>query len=146
MSMAFLKKAMELVTTARQQVVRHTNSVMVFTYFQLRRLIVENEQGGKRKANYGDEVIKQLSAALTKEFGEGFSARNLASFRLFYLYYQNRLSNPILQTPSAKLSSNEKLQTLSAKSLAGKKALTPLPRESFRVASRSMRNEFRQLE
>ncbi len=125
MSMVFLKKAMELVTTARQQVVRHTNSVMVFTYFQLGRLIVENEQGGKRKANYGDEVIKQLSAALTKEFGEGFSARNLASFRLFYLYYQNRLSNPILQTPSAKLSSNEKLQTLSAKSLAGKKALTP---------------------
>lgn len=89
---------------------------MVFTYFQLGKLIVEEEQSGKSKATYGEEIIKQLSKVLTKQFGKGFSPRNLASIRLFYLQYHSKLQSPILQTASAKSTAIQKLQTVSAKS------------------------------
>lgn len=68
---------------------------MVGTYFEIGERIVENEQGGKERAAYGKEIIKTLSKVLTKEFGKGFSERNLEQMRQFYLVY----SKP--QTPSA---------------------------------------------
>lgn len=112
----FVEQAVQLIQSARQQAVRQTNSLMVFTYFQLGKLIVNEEQSGSAKATYGEEIIKQLSRELTKQFGKGFSPRNLASIRLFYLQYQSKLASSILQTPSAKSSGRQKLQTLSAKS------------------------------
>lgn len=98
----FITQAVELIRGARLQAIRQTNSLMVFTYFQLGKLIVEEEQSGKSKAAYGEEIIKQLSKVLTKQFGRGFSPRNLASIRLFYLQYHSKLKSPILQTASAK--------------------------------------------
>ena len=113
----FVEQAVQLIQAARQQAVRQTNSLMVFTYFHLGKLIVEQEQGGKAKAQYGGEIIKQLSTELTKQFGQGFSERNLEQIRLFYVLYQQRNGGlPISQTLSAKSSSKQKSQTVSAKS------------------------------
>lgn len=112
----FIKQAVNLIDAARQQAVRQTNSLMVFTYFHLGKLIVEQEQGGKIKAAYSNEVIKELSKALTRKFGNGFSSRNLASIRLFYQIYHPQLTSPILQTVSAKSGSSEKTQTPPAES------------------------------
>jgi predicted nuclease of restriction endonuclease-like (RecB) superfamily len=128
--LGYVEQAVQLIQAARQQAVRQTNSLMVFTYFQLGKLIVQEEQSGKSKAAYGEEVIKQLSGILTKQFGKGFSSRNLASIRLFYLQYHSKLQSPILQTPSAKSSGKQKLQTESAKSLNPVKSET-LSRISF---------------
>lgn len=67
-------------TTARQAV----NDAMVQAYWHVGRLIVEDEQGGKRRAQYGAQVLHDVSARLTKEFGRGFTAANLRNFRQFY--------------------------------------------------------------
>ena len=116
---SLVKQAFELVNSARNQVLRQTNSLMVFTYFNLGRLIIDNEQGGTNRAAYGKETIKELSNELTKQFGDGFSERNLELMRLFYNAYKNRIFNlQIPQTLSAESSSTKKSQTLSAKSFA----------------------------
>lgn len=71
---------------------------MVQTYFQIGKYIVENEQKGKKRADYGQETLKMVAEPLQKEFGKGFSERNLRNMRLFYIHYQT-----IWQTVSAKL-------------------------------------------
>ena len=111
-----VKQAIELIDAARRQTVRQTNSVMVFTYFHLGRLIVEHEQGGKTKAAYGEETIKELSKSLTKQFGQGLSDRNLEQMRLFFVAFKHRKNElPIPQTLSAKSLPSSKSQTVSAK-------------------------------
>lgn len=92
-----------LVESARRTVIRNIDSTMTATYFLIGRHIIEDEQQGKKRAGYADETLKYLSQELTKEFGRGFSARNLASMKKFYLTYQTRLTGEtILQTTSAK--------------------------------------------
>jgi hypothetical protein len=63
---------------------------MVLTYFEIGRRIVEEEQNGEERAEYGKEHIPDLSRLLTKEFGKGFSATNLKQMRTFYIIYQKR--------------------------------------------------------
>lgn len=82
----FLKIA-ELLQTARQTVVRAVNQTMVYTYYEIGRMIVEDEQKGKERAEYGKQVLKELSKKLTIEFGKGFSVQNLENMRKFYLLY-----------------------------------------------------------
>ena len=77
------------------------------------RRIVESEQKGKKRAEYGKELMVQLGTDLTKRFGRGFSWRNIFQMRSFYLAYP-----AILQTVSAKSSSLSMLQTSSGKSFA----------------------------
>jgi predicted nuclease of restriction endonuclease-like (RecB) superfamily len=77
----------ELLQNARQQVLRTVNSTMTITYFEIGRIIVEEEQNGKDRAEYGKQLLKLLSQQLTKEFGKGFSIRNLEQIRQFYLTY-----------------------------------------------------------
>jgi len=79
---------------------------MVITYFEIGKMIVEEEQDGKERADYGKKVIKELSKVLTKEFGKGFLERNIEQMRQFYFAY----SKP--QTLSAVF---KKQQTLSDK-------------------------------
>ena len=81
---------------ARLTAARSVNAVMTATYWQIGRRIVEHEQAGERRAAYGQALGKQLSGDLTARFGRGFSPRNLAQIRTFYLYW------PILQTLFAK--------------------------------------------
>ena len=81
------QQVVELLQNARQQVLRTVNSTMTFTYFEIGRIIVEEEQNGKERAEYGKQVLKGLSEQLTNEFGKGFSLRNLEQIRQFYLIY-----------------------------------------------------------
>ena len=60
---------------------------MVITYFEIGKMIIEEEQGGKMRAGYGKEIIKELSIVLSKEFGKGFSVTNLKQMRNFYVVY-----------------------------------------------------------
>ena len=62
-----------LLQTARQNVVRAVNQTMVYTYYEIGRTIVEDEQQGKERAEYGKQVLKELSKRLSEQFGKGFS-------------------------------------------------------------------------
>jgi predicted nuclease of restriction endonuclease-like (RecB) superfamily len=78
-----------LLQAARQNMVRAVNQTMVYTYFEIGRMIVEDEQHGKERAEYGKQILKELSAKLTKEFGKGFSVQNLENIRKFYQVYSS---------------------------------------------------------
>lgn len=75
----------ELLNAARQTAARNVNSLMTASYWEIGRRIVEAEQKGKRRAEYGEQLIERLSLDLTQQFGRGFSARNLEQMRQFYL-------------------------------------------------------------
>ena len=60
---------------------------MVLTYFEIGKMIVEEEQKGKNRAEYGQQLISELSQRLLKEFGQGFSSTNIKQMRSFYLIY-----------------------------------------------------------
>ncbi len=83
----FYNKIAELLKNARKEVVQTVNKTMVYTYFEIGRRIVEEEQKGKARAEYGKQILKGLSGKLTKEFGRGFSVDNLENMRRFYLTY-----------------------------------------------------------
>lgn len=76
---------------ARANVVRAVNSNMVIAYWLIGREIVQALQGGEERAEYGSKLLRELSVALTKRYGRGFSATNLRYFRLFYQTYTERL-------------------------------------------------------
>ncbi len=86
-SLELAEKISDLLHIARQKVVRTVNSTMVLTYFEIGRMIVEEEQQGDDRAKYGIQLIKNISARLTSEFGSGFSQRNIEQMRQFYLVY-----------------------------------------------------------
>jgi hypothetical protein len=83
------QKVVELLQNVRQQVLRTVNSTMTYTYFEIGRIIVEEEQSGKDRAEYGKKILKGLSEQLTNEFGKGFSVDNLQNMRKLYLTYSN---------------------------------------------------------
>ena len=76
-----------LLTSARENIVSNVNSTMTKTYFLIGKRIVEEEQNGNERAEYGEELIKNLSLRLSKEFGKGFSKTNLKQMKSFYLAY-----------------------------------------------------------
>ena len=84
----FYNKVVELLKQARNSVVRTINKTMVYTYFEIGKIIVEEEQKGKSRAEYGAKLLKELSKQLSKEFGKGFSVTNLKQMRQFYLTYE----------------------------------------------------------
>jgi len=83
----FYSRVLYLLKSARRAVVQSVNKTIVDTYFEIGRLIVEEEQNGKSKAEYGQNLITELSHKLTIEFGKGFSTTNLKQMRTFYLTY-----------------------------------------------------------
>lgn len=85
-----------LLRAARESIVSNVNTTMTKTYFLIGKRIVEEEQKGNKRAEYGENLIKNLSKKLTQEFGKGFSERNLEQMRKFYIAYS------IPQTLSAK--------------------------------------------
>lgn len=93
-------KISSILEESRKFVATTVNTAMVQTYFEIGRLIVEEEQHGNVRAEYGKETLKNLSIKLTANYGKGFSQRNLEQMRQFYLVY----STQIPQTPSAKFS------------------------------------------
>ena len=99
-------KVAKLIELARRKVASVVNLTMVHTYFEVGRMIVEDEQQGKERAEYGKAVLKDLSVRLTEKFGKGFSVDNLERMKKFYLVYS------IYETPASKLKSNENQSTL----------------------------------
>lgn len=89
----------ELLETARRAAARSVNALMAASYWEIGRRIVEHEQGGRDRAAYGGALIEQLAGDLTRRFGRGFGARNLAQMRAFFLAWP---PSEILQTTSAK--------------------------------------------
>jgi len=81
------KNISKLLYNARKKVNKTIDRAMVYTYFEIGRLIVEEEQNGEKRAEYGKKLLKSLSEKLTKKFGRGFSLRNLEQMRKFYLVY-----------------------------------------------------------
>jgi len=83
-------RVIELLVQARQKVSQTINNTMAITYFEIGRMIVEEEQQGKEKAEYGKQILNELSEKLVVEFGKGFSETNLKQMRSFYLTYSIR--------------------------------------------------------
>jgi predicted nuclease of restriction endonuclease-like (RecB) superfamily len=79
----------DVLLTARKQARQAINDTMVQAYWQIGRLIVEDEQGGEKRAEYGKRVLPELAKRLSVEFGEGFSAPSLWNYRQFYLEFPN---------------------------------------------------------
>lgn len=77
-----------LLKSARENIVSTINSTMAKTYFLIGKKIVEEEQNGEKRAEYGEELVKNLSLRLTKEFGKGFSKTNLKQMKSFYIAYR----------------------------------------------------------
>jgi len=77
----------ELIVAAQGQVLRAINSTMVQTYWNIGRLIVEEEQVGEQRAVYGAQQLQNLAKELIKEFGKGFDISNLRNMRAFYLLF-----------------------------------------------------------
>lgn len=104
-------RVVALIEEARQKVASVANLAQVYTNYEIGRQIVEEEQGGKRRADYGKQVLIDLSSRLSSRFGRGFSVDNLQNMRSFYLAYS---AIEIYETPSSK-SSGENYETLSRK-------------------------------
>jgi predicted nuclease of restriction endonuclease-like (RecB) superfamily len=114
---AFFEEVRTLILSSRATVARGVDLVQVHTNFEIGRRIVEQEQKGKGRAAYGEQVVLALSEKLTSEFGAGFSKRNLELMRKFFFDYSGRAS-PIAQTVSAQLDDTIKAQSAIAQSRA----------------------------
>lgn len=79
-----LHTAKEIILESRKRVYRMVNSVLLETYWKIGRLIVDDEQQGSARADYGKNTLKKLAQELTLEFGKGFDESNLRNMRTFY--------------------------------------------------------------
>jgi len=141
-----------VIDTARRSSARSVNSIMTAAYWLIGRRIVESEQAGNVRADYGVALIERLSGDLTAKFGRGFGAVNLSQMKKFYLLWP---TNRIFQTPSEKSQAllepkdhQEILQTSSKKSQASQSEVVlrstaecfPLPWSAY-VRLLSVKNE-----
>jgi predicted nuclease of restriction endonuclease-like (RecB) superfamily len=96
----------QLLEDARRVSARAVNTVITATYWEFGRRIVEFEQGGEKRAGYGEGLIDRLADDLSRRFGRGFSYPNLSKFRQFYLAYSDKLilSTSSRESPAAILS------------------------------------------
>ncbi len=88
---SFLKDLVTFLEQSRRQAAQAVNAVLTAAYWDMGRRIVEFEQAGSKRADYGEELLKRLSQDLTKQFRRGFSVDNLELMRLFYLSYPPEL-------------------------------------------------------
>ena len=113
----------KIIDAARESAARSVNAAMTAAYWLIGRRIVEFEQSGEDRAEYGAALVERLAEDLAVRFGRGFSLRNIYNMRLFYLAYP---TDRILQTPSAKLALLPERQILQTPS--GKFGEPPPPR------------------
>ena len=85
----YINEIKKILKNARQKAYTAVNSAMVEAYWEIGRRIVEEEQSGRERAEYGKEIIKNLSKELTEEFGKGYSYRTLREIRQFYLMFSD---------------------------------------------------------
>ena len=85
----YINEIKKILKNARKKAYTAVNSAMVEAYWEIGRRIVEEEQNGKERAEYGKEILKNLSKELTEEFGKGYSYRTLREIRQFYLMFSD---------------------------------------------------------
>ena len=85
----YINEIKTILKNARQKAYTAVNSAMVEAYWKIGRRIVEEEQSGRERAEYGKEIIKNLSKELTEEFGKGFGERNIRNIRQFYVLFSD---------------------------------------------------------
>lgn len=125
----------EVIDAARRSAARSVNCIMTTAYWLIGQRIVEGEQQGEIRAEYGKELIECLAADLSTRYGRGFSVRNVWQMKAFYLAW------PITQTPSAESERFGILQTVSAEStLSSIASRFPLPWSAY-VRLLSVKNE-----
>ncbi len=119
---SILVEVSKVIEAARGQAVRSVNAVMTAAYWLIGRRIVEFEQAGEKRAEYGTALIERLAADLTQQFGRGFSRQNIQQMRLFYLFYpteqiRQTMSGELAQTPRQPIcqTASGKSETPSAK-------------------------------
>ena len=83
----FFQSISNILEEARRNAKTAVNLSMVYTYYEIGRKIVEEEQNGENRAAYGRQLLKELSKFLTKNYGKGYSAENLKLMRRFYMVY-----------------------------------------------------------
>jgi len=96
----FLDKVVGLLEKAREKAVHQVNTIITQTYWEIGKLIVE-EQKGKKRTKYGEYLIQKLSQDLTKKFGKGFDIANIKNIRQFYLTYP-KLYGKSKESPGSK--------------------------------------------
>ena len=101
-------RVVTILEQARTNVIRTINSEMILAYWHIGREIVQSVQRGDKRAEYGKQIIKELSTELNKKYGKGFSTTNLWYFRQFYLVYSDREPR-IRHKACGELDSGEKL-------------------------------------
>ena len=89
------KNSVELIKYARSLASNQVNIIQLMTYYSLGKWIVDVQQNGNERAEYGKQIIKNLSEKLNQEFGKGFSEDTLKNARKFYLTYKNRISETL---------------------------------------------------
>ena len=109
---SLIEEVRRLVQSARRAAATSVNTLQVLTNFEIGRRIVEHEQQGRDRAEYGRELLKHLAAGLTVEFGRGYSETNLKLMRQFYVSWTDRFSQ-VSQIASAKSLPGPIGQTLS---------------------------------
>ena len=82
-----IQEIKDVIISSRKKVAYEVNNTMLYAYWNVGRIIVENEQNGNIKAEYGKQILKELSKELRKILGSGFSVSNLQYMRRFYLEY-----------------------------------------------------------
>lgn len=102
-----IEEIKDVIINSRNKVAYEVNNTMLLAYWNVGRIIVENEQNGNIKAEYGKQVMKELSKELKKTLGSGFSISNLFNMRKLYITY------PKFQTLSGKLSWSHYCELLS---------------------------------
>jgi len=132
----------ELILKARNAAYRSVNTLQVLTNFEIGRLIIEHEQRGKERAEYGKQILKELSERLSAEFGRGFSRSNLEYMRKFYLTYRDRLPEKS-QMPSGKLPTTEKSYIPSGKSGVSSHIIASKTKPPFSLSSLWQSNYYR---
>lgn len=105
----------EIISQARNATSRAVNTIMTMAYFEVGRVIVENEQEGSDRAKYASKTLANLSEKLTDNFGKGFSVDNLQNMRKFFLLFNDRI-----------------YETLSSKSITSKKSISETSSRLFK--------------
>ena len=95
---SFLENVSEVLAQARKNAKTAVNLAMVYAYYEIGRMIVEEEQHGQNRAAYGKQILQELSKYLNETYGKGFSTTNLRQMRNFYVVYSQ---DQIQQTLSA---------------------------------------------
>ena len=107
----FINEIKDILSIAKERVMTSINIAMVYTYYEIGKRIVMEEQKGKTRADYGKELLEMLSSELTKEFGRGYSISNLKNIRQFYIVYsKDRIRQTVFSESKDKISLTDKNQ------------------------------------